>query len=290
MTHKIDPAIRLGELKLKVSSLERSVKFYTDVIGFKVLHQENNRAHLTVDGANTFLVLVEVKDAVIVPPRSASGLYHFAVLLPTRKDLGVILRHLIQNNIEIGQADHLVSEALYISDPDHNGIEIYRDRPREEWEWDDAGHVKMATEPIDWQGILAEGEGEEWSGLPIGTTLGHIHLHVSDLQKSKWFYCDVLGLDIVADWSLMHALFISAGGYHHHIGMNMWAGIGAPLAPSNGTGLSYYTIEVPDWDNLGKTLERLREHGISVDEVDEAWHVKDPSGILVRLVPGKDAA
>lgn len=283
MTHRIHPNIQLGELKLKVSNLQRSLQFYQEVIGFKVLRKQENHAELTADGKQVFLVLEEVKDAVVVPPRSASGLYHFAILLPSRADLGACLRHLIESNIEIGQADHLVSEALYLSDPDHNGIEIYRDRPRESWEWDDAGQVKMATDPIDWQGLLEEGKRKEWTGLPDNTTLGHVHFHVSDLQKSRKFYCDILGFDVVLDWSQMRAMFISAGGYHHHIGLNMWAGIGASRAPENGTGLAYHTVEFPDERNFEATLDRLREEDIPVRDIGGAWEVEDPSGILLRL-------
>src|SRR5690606_14216166 len=129
-----------------------------------------------------------------------------AILLPSRADLGVILKHLVQNGVEIGQADHLVSEALYLSDPDHNGIEIYRDRPREEWRYEDNGDIRMTTDPIDWQGLLQEAEGKAWAGMPAGTKIGHVHFHVSSLDQAKQFYCDLLGFDIVMDASrFMHA-------------------------------------------------------------------------------------
>jgi catechol 2,3-dioxygenase len=132
---------------------------------------------------------------------------------------------------------------------------------------------------------LKEAEGHPWTGLPTGTIMGHIHLHVSDLQKSKAFYCDILGFDIIANMSAaMGALFISAGGYHHHIGLNIWAGIGAPAAPVDGTGLKYYTIVVPDDDELQRILANVRNAGISVIEDNAAWVVKDPSEIEVRLL------
>ncbi|GGG09596.1 VOC family protein [Paenibacillus abyssi] len=282
MTHISD--IELGEVKLKVSNLERSIKFYQEVVGLKMLNQEAKTAELTADGKNALLVLEEIPGAVVVPPRSASGLYHFAILLPTRKDLGLSLRNLIESGIHIGQADHLVSEALYISDPDHNGIEIYRDRPRETWTRDEKGNYNMATDPIDWEGLLEEAKGEAWTGLPAGTTMGHVHVHVSDLQKSKQFYCDVLGFDITANYmSRMGALFISAGGYHHHLGLNIWAGNGAPMPPVNGTGLAYYTIVVPDQEELDNVVGQLRNAGISAEEEAGAWFVKDPSGIQLKL-------
>jgi catechol 2,3-dioxygenase len=275
----------LGEVHLKVSNLERSVKFYQDVVGLRVLTQTAGRAELTVDGVKPLVVLHEISAANIVPRRSAAGLYHFAILLPDRRSLGLSLKNLIESGIHVGQADHLVSEALYIADPDNNGIEIYRDRPRESWKYDAQGNVKMATDPIDWDGLLQEAEGHPWTGMPAGTIIGHIHFHVSDLQKSKEFYCDILGFDIVANMTAaMGALFISAGGYHHHIGLNIWAGIGAPPAPVDGTGLKYYTIIVPGDAELQRILANLQNAGISVTGDGAAWVVKDPSEIELKLI------
>ncbi|NHN33616.1 VOC family protein [Paenibacillus agricola] len=274
----------LGEVHLKVSDLERSLRFYQDVVGLRVLTQAANRAELTVDGIKPLVVLHEISTANIVPRRSAAGLYHFAILLPDRRSLGLSLRNLIDSGIHIGQADHLVSEALYIADPDNNGIEIYRDRPRESWTYDAQGNVKMATDPIDWDGLLKEAEGHPWTGMPVGTIIGHIHFHVSDLQKSKEFYCDILGFDIIANMSAtMGALFISAGGYHHHIGLNVWAGIGAPPAPVDGTGLKYYKVVVPGEQELQRILANLRSGGYAVTEQNATWIVKDPSQIELRL-------
>jgi catechol 2,3-dioxygenase len=278
------PSMQLGEVKLKVSNLERSLAFYQEIVGFKVLKQTANTVELTADGRTPLLILEEIPNAVIVPKRSASGLYHFAILLPARIDLGVSLRKLIESGIHIGQADHLVSEALYISDPDNHGIEIYRDRPRETWNRDAKGNIMMATDPIDWDGLLDEAKDREWAGLPAGTTIGHVHFHVGDLDRSKPFYCDILGFDIAADYrQQMGALFISAGGYHHHIGLNIWAGNGAPAPPANGTGLAYYTIVLPDPEETANMLERLRSSGITVEQQDGSWFVKDPSGILLKL-------
>ncbi|MGN7380546.1 VOC family protein [Paenibacillus sp. SAFN-117] len=282
--YTIHPDIRLGEVKLKVSNLKRSLEFYEQVVGLKILKQTSVTAEMTVDGVHSLLSLEEIPNALVVPPRSASGLYHFAILVPTRKDLGVSLRRLIQSGISIGQADHLVSEALYISDPDHNGIEIYADRPRDVWQRDADGNYRMATDPIDWEGLLKEAESEVWSGLPKGTTIGHVHFHVGDLQQAGAFYCDLLGFEMAADYSrLMRALFISAGGYHHHIGLNVWAGIGASPAPPHGTGLAYYTIMYPDASELETALQRIRDAGVPLEEQEGAWIVSDPFGIRTRL-------
>ncbi|MBD0383522.1 VOC family protein [Paenibacillus sedimenti] len=279
--------IKLGLVKLKVSNLERSIRFYQEVVGLQVLQAGSTLAELTVDGRHPFLELEEIPNAQITARRSAAGLYHFAILLPTRKDLGASLRNLIESGIHIGQADHLVSEALYITDPDNNGIEIYCDRPRDTWRRDAEGNYIMASDPIDWEGLLSEAADMPWSGLPAGTTMGHIHFHVRDLQVSKHFYCDILGFDIAADASAtMRALFISAGGYHHHIGMNLWAGQNAPVTAPNATGLDYYTIVFPNADERRKAIERLQGAGFSPVEQDEAFVVIDPSGIRLKMASG----
>ncbi|MBH5319922.1 VOC family protein [Paenibacillus sp. GSMTC-2017] len=285
MSNKLHPSTRLGEVKLKVSNLDRSLTFYQEVVGLRVLRQDNGMAELTADGETVLLVLEEVPNAFMVPKRSSSGLYHFAILVPTRKDLGLSLRRLLDSGIHIGQADHLVSEALYISDPDGNGIEIYRDRPRADWEYDSQGFVKMASDPIDWDGLLDEAKGSVWQGLSPGTTIGHVHFHVGDLHKAKQFYCDVLGFDVEADlMRQMGALFVGAGRYHHHLGLNLWAGVGAPPVPSNGTGITYFTIVVPNMEELEKTVQGVTQAGYEVEQRTDGWFVKDPSDIWVRLI------
>jgi catechol 2,3-dioxygenase len=287
MKDSIHPNTVLGEVHLKVSNLARSIQFYKEVVGLQVLDQTADSARFTVDGHQVLLAIQEVTGA-IVPRRSSAGLYHFAILVPDRKALGLSLRNLIQSGIHIGQADHLVSEALYIADPDNNGIEIYRDRPRESWKRDAQGNYKMATDPIDWDGLLAEAGDDSWTGLPTGTIIGHIHLHVSDLQQSKAFYIDVLGFTVELNGAAnMGALFIAAGGYHHHIGLNIWAGVGAPLAPAEGTGLAYFTIVVPNQAELQAVIERVSQAGIAVTEANGAWALKDPTGIEIRLVVNK---
>lgn len=283
-THVLHPDIRMGEVKLKVSSLERSIRFYEEVLGFSVFSRSGTSAELGAVGGQTLLLLEEIADAVVVPPNRTAGLYHFAILLPSRRDLGVALRRMVDMGIEIGQADHAVSEALYISDPDQNGIEIYRDRPRDEWTYETNGNVHMVTDPIDWTGLLQEAEGQEWRGLPAETTMGHIHLHVSDLDEARKFYCDQLGFDIMVDGArFMGALFVAAGGYHHHLGLNVWAGRGAPRRPENATGLAYYTVVFPDSDGLQQAVRRLADSDIAVYEEHGATFVEDPSGNLIKL-------
>jgi catechol 2,3-dioxygenase len=282
MSFLIHPDTEIGTVHLKVSNLERSVKFYREVVGFKVLLQVGGTAELTVDGKNRLLILEEIPNAVISPRRTTTGLYHFAILVPTRKDLSLSLRNLLHNEIRVGQGDHLVSEALYINDPDNNGIEIYADRPRNTWKSDGQGGILMASDPIEWQSLLNEAADQIWDGLSLGTKIGHVHLHVADLQKSAQFYCQLLGFDIKAHLE-DSALFISAGGYHHHIGLNTWAGVGAPPPPPNAVGLQYYTIVIPNKTELETILTRLRISGSLVEQHNEGWLVQDPSknGILL---------
>ncbi|WP_433944179.1 VOC family protein [Paenibacillus sp. SN-8-1] len=282
MTAQIHPATNIGVVKLKVSGLERSVAFYQEVVGLKVLNQQGNTAELTVDGIHPLVVLQELDQADVLPRRAGAGLYHFAILLPDRTSLGLSVRNLIQHQIPVGQGDHLVSEALYINDPDNNGIEIYADRPRETWQRDEQGHYVMTTDPVDIDGLLAASEGMEWTGLPVGTRIGHVHFHVSDLKKAEEFYCQVLGFDIVANYG-GSALFVSAGGYHHHIGLNTWAGVGAPPVPENAAGLDYYELILPSLSEVEAVVQRLKESGNELQQKNGEWFAKDPFNIQVKL-------
>ncbi|USB32679.1 VOC family protein [Paenibacillus sp. YPG26] len=283
MTTHIHPAARIGIVKLKVSNLERSVAFYKEVVGLKELNRKGNTAELTVDGVHPLVVLRELDHADVLPRKAGAGLYHFAILLPDRASLGLAVRNLIEHQISVGQGDHLVSEALYINDPDNNGIEIYADRPRETWQRDEQGHYVMSTDQVDIEGLLAASEGLEWAGLPLGTQIGHVHFHVSDLKKAEEFYTQVLGFDIVATYG-QAALFISAGGYHHHIGLNTWAGVGAPPVPENAAGLDYYELVLPDRSELEAVVQRLKNAGAEVQQKQGDWFARDPFNIQVKLV------
>ncbi|MCM3627109.1 VOC family protein [Paenibacillus glycanilyticus] len=285
MSISIHPDTVLGAVKLKISSLAQSLRFYTEVVGLRILEQTDLTAALTADGKTALVLLEQIPDAIAAPERRrTTGLYHYALLLPNRKELGLALKRLIAHRIPLGQADHLVSEALYISDPDNNGIEIYADRPRSEWKRDPNGDYVMATDPIDWEGLLQEaGEEDITKGLPPETIMGHVHLHTVGLPESKAFYNGLLGFDIVGDYAQMRALFVSAGAYHHHIGLNVWAGIGAPAPSPQSTGLDYFTIVYPDSGALSSALERLLASGISVEQQDGTAFVTDPSGVRIKL-------
>jgi catechol 2,3-dioxygenase len=284
VTFTLHPHTELGLVSLKVSQLQRSLQFYQQVIGLRILEETKATASLTADGVNPLLFLEEIPHAVVLPERSTTGLYHFALLLPSRKDLGMTLRHLVQENVNVGQADHLVSEALYLSDVDGNGIEIYRDRPRSEWRRDARGDYVMATDPLDWEGLLQEAGSTSWTGMPAGTKMGHIHLHVKDLESTREFYHHLLGFEIVGDYRPMRALFLAAGGYHHHIGTNIWAGLGAPAPGANATGLAYFTVVLPTEMNHEEYFQRLESHGIPVSVKADGHYVTDPSRNTIRFV------
>lgn len=244
----------IGEVTLGVSNLERSLAFYTEVIGLTMASRDEATAALAPAGGRV-IVRLEQLARPLPRPRRSSGLYHFAILVPGRAALGRSLRRLGEARWPLsGASDHLVSEALYLDDPDGLGIEIYRDRPRETWRMMTDGEVAMATEPLDLDSVLAEpGADRPWQGLESGTVIGHVHLHVPDLDTAEAFYCHQVGFTPMLR-RYPGALFVAAGGYHHHLGLNIWAGRGAPEPPPTAVGLRGFTIEARDL-----TVEQLRD-------------------------------
>jgi catechol 2,3-dioxygenase len=272
----LHPDTGLGLVALTVRDLPGSLEFYTDVMGFQVIEEGRGRVVLGAAGKP----LLELHEDTEAHPfsRSATGLYHFAVLLPTRKDLGRWLLHLAESGYPLGGAsDHLVSEALYLSDPEDNGIEVYRDRQREEWPRVN-GVLQMATDPLDLRALIdeARNEPQPWNGLPEGTKLGHMHLQVADIPKARDFYHGVLGFDIMFDMEKMGALFVSAGGYHHHLGLNTWHSRGRGPGPEGSAGLRYFTVLLPDALSLSEVLGRLESAGIAYKQEQGGIVVGDP--------------
>jgi len=251
MRSMIAPATTVGAVHLTVAELARSLDYYRDAIGLEVLEEGDGEASLGA-GGRELLQLVEEPGAR--PADGYTGLFHFALLVPERADLGAWLGHAVRDRVRLtGASDHFVSEALYLRDPDHHGIEIYVDRPREHWE----GQVeRMGTWPLDLDDLLNAGGEREFAGLPAGTVMGHVHLRVADVADTVGFYRDLVGLDVTAQLG-DQAVFLSAGGYHHHVGANTWESRGAPPAPDGTARLRQFTIVVPDEAERERVLERL---------------------------------
>ena len=268
------PHVYTGEVLLRVTDLDKMTNFYTEIIGFDVLEKDGNQVKLTADGKTPLIVLEQPEQILPKEPRR-TGLYHLALLLPTRADLGKAIKHFSKNNVRLGASDHLVSEALYLSDPDGNGIEIYRDREPEEWTWQN-GFVAMSTDPLDAIGIVEASGNEEWDGLPAGTVMGHVHLHVANLPKTQAFY-EALGFEVVTPYP--QALFMSTGKYHHHIGMNTWNGEGAPRPSKESAGLEAYTLVYPDEETLAAAIKKIEGLGATVRSKAEHFVTEDPAGM-----------
>lgn len=287
----IDPATQVGLAALTVTDLERSVIFYTTLLGFAVMQREPASAVLGVPGT-PLLLLTEDRQAQPWSEEGFTGLYHFAILLPSRADLGRWLGHWLQETSMLpGQGDHLVSEALYLRDPDRHGIEIYRDRPRSEWRYVN-GKPQMGGGPVDIRSVLAaaQEEGKQWEGFPAGTRIGHMHLQVGDLASALRFYHEILGFD-VTEGSLRGALFVSAGGYHHHLGLNIWHSRGAGPAPAGMAGLRFYTLELANAEAREAVVARVRAAGLAATETENSVAIQDPwqNTILLHIGAISDA-
>ncbi|HKV83738.1 MAG TPA: VOC family protein [Ktedonobacterales bacterium] len=280
-TTRLPAATTLGAAHLTVADLPRALAFYRDILGFTAVETATGSVTLSPNGATApILTLTEIAGARPKPPRT-TGLYHVAILLPTRLDLGRTLRRLVESDYPLqGASDHLVSEALYLADPDGNGLEIYRDRPREQWRFS-GDQIAMDSLPLDLRALLREAlaDGQEWAGIAPGTRIGHVHLQVADLDRAISFYRDTLGFDLMARMG-NSAAFLSAGGYHHHIGLNTWGTAGAPQAPADAVGLRSFDILLPDSADFPAVANRV---GAGVTSAG-AFETRDPSGTVARLL------
>jgi catechol 2,3-dioxygenase len=280
--YRLPGSLRLGRVVLQVADLERSLAFYTRIIGLEVGEREENRAELTPRGeAHVLIELRERPGVAPVPPTGRIGLYHFAILLPDRAALGRLVAHLAREGVRVGAADHLVSEALYLQDPDGLGIEVYADRPRSEWRHRDR-QLLMATDPLDLPELARSAGAEPWTGAPAGTRLGHVHLHVGDIHRAAEFYHAALGFDRMV-WSYPGALFLAAGGYHHHLGVNTWAAR-SPAAMEGDARLIEWEILLPTPEDSEAAATSLESRGFAVDRTAVGAVVaRDPWGTTVRL-------
>lgn len=276
---------RLGSVKLQVASLDRSIAWYREVIGTRVLERSGPVARLGAhDALETLIELHEMPGAAPVPPRGRLGLFHVAILLPDRPALGRFASHLADLGERAGASDHGVSEALYLSDPDGLGLEIYRDRPRSEWGRHPDGRLQMGTDPIDLRAVVESAGGADWTGLPAGTTIGHLHLHVGELETGAGFYRDAIGFaPTVTEYP--GALFLAADGYHHHLGTNTWAR-GATPARADEARLLEWSVLVPRTSDLDAAAERLTTRGFSATRESGAVLTADPWGTALRLATG----
>jgi catechol 2,3-dioxygenase len=279
----IPPDTTVGKVRLRVADLDDLTTFYERVTGLEAVERDGGVARLGPAGGEALIELVGAPDAPRAPSYS-TGLFHLAILVPDRTELARSLQRVAGAGWRLtGASDHLVSEALYLQDPEGNGIEIYRDRPREEWRRN-GDELAMATLPLDLESVLGELETREQpaDGMPAGTTMGHVHLQAADIPSVEGFYNGALGLDVMVR-SYPGALFLSAGGYHHHLGLNTWQSQGAPPPPAGALGLDHYELVLPSAEERDNAADRLAQSGADTERKDEGVLATDPSGNRVLL-------
>ena len=285
----LPPYTHIANIHLQVSNLERSLTFYAGMMGFKEIHRGKALADLSASGTDPFLIRLSEKPGARPKPPRTTGLYHIAIRLPDRSSLARLFQRLIDSQVPFqGFSDHKVSEALYLANPDGNGVELYVDRPRSQWpRLDDM--IAMTTDPLDVEDLLhqAEGNTSPWRGIHPETDIGHIHLQVSDLAQTEDFYHGLLGFDVTQRF-YPGALFLSAGGYHHHLGTNIWDSRAAPPPPADAVGLLSFAIRIPDWTTWKALNVRLQESNIPIElqETDSTASllIHDPAQNRVELI------
>jgi catechol 2,3-dioxygenase len=274
---------RLGAVRLAVAEVDRSRRYYEQVLGLRALPAVGDAVPLAAHGEDAPLVeLVETPGAQRADGRPHWGLYHFAILVPDRAALGRFVRHVSDLGVRVGAADHLVSEAFYLTDPDGLGIEVYADRPRDTWQRL-GRELMLATDPVDVPDLLRAAGETPWEGMPPGTVMGHVHLHVGDVATAGVYYGDTLGFDRTT-CRYPGALFLGAGGYHHHVGANTWAGPSATAPRADEARLLSWTMEVPTARDVETIVERLIAAGHRPAPADgDAVEVADPWGTTLRV-------
>jgi catechol 2,3-dioxygenase len=276
--YRLPDETHVGRVRLQVSDLARSTTYYRDVLGLTVTHQEPDSVQLSVPSGPDYLIeLRHERGTRPVPRGGVLGLYHFAILLPSRVALGQFVRHLARRQVQFGAADHLVSEAIYLWDPDGLGIEVYADRPRDSWQTNERELV-MTTDRLDLHALVESAqEAATWATMPANTRMGHMHLSVGDLEMASRFFHSALGFDTTV-WTYPGALFMSAGGYHHHLGTNTWA-LGARVATPSDARLLEWELVVPRAADVAAAADSLQREGYAVRD----GAANDPWGTTLRL-------
>lgn len=281
MTFHQHPTTYTKHVHLNVEDLSRSAIFYENILGLRILDQTPTMVNFTANGQDAILTIEKstAKNNVV---SNAAGLYHMAFLVPSKKELGTIFKHIHSSGYPFsGASDHKVSEALYLNDVEGNGIEIYYDRSPDQWNWQN-GDVEMTVDPLDIESLVASAIDTTWSGMPTGTVMGHIHLRVANLAEAETFYVQGLGFEVANRYGAQ-AMFISSNGYHHHIALNVW-GRPNPIERDDSTlGLKSYSIVYPSEESRQKVVAQLKEIGASVLEKKDFVSAIDPSGIEVQL-------
>ena len=276
-----DSNIFVKDVVLKVENLNRSIEFYKSIMGLKVIKEMEKEAILSADGVHPIVTLIQPENIIPKIPRR-TGLYHIAILLPNRIQLGLFLKNIRDKRYPIvGGSHHGVSEAVYLEDPDDNGIEVYVDTPESTWDINN-DEINMVTEMLDYEDLMESTGNQSWSGAPKDTIIGHIHLHVADLDESNKFY-NALGFDLKLSMK-NSAYFLSTGGYHHHIGLNVWNGKGAAPLPENSVGMKYYTLLFSAEATRAEKIKNIEDLGYSVSEIDNELFTKDPSENVIKLI------
>jgi catechol 2,3-dioxygenase len=280
--YRLPGATRVGAVHLQVSDLDRSLAYYEQVLGLRRHRVAGDMAALGVRNDREPLVTLRTQSGTMPARRGAFGLYHFAILLPARSALGRFAAHLASLGVRPGMADHLVSEALYLWDPDGLGIEVYADRPSQSWRRHDR-ELAMTTDPLDYAGLIAAAGGQRWDEAPSGTRMGHVHLHVGHLDGAEAFYHRALGFDKTV-WSYPGALFMSAGGYHHHVATNVWAS--GPAASNDEARLLEWELVLPSEGDVAAAARSVRAAGLATEAAGHGVKVADPWGTQVRILAG----
>jgi catechol 2,3-dioxygenase len=291
----IHPATRMGHVALTVANLENQVSFYTQVLGFKLHWREGNRAGLGAGGADLLRLIEEPN---LKRYRGSTGLYHFAVLFPNRRELARAIARLYEMKYENYPTDHIMTKTTYLDDPEGNGIELYAESP-EDGTWSLAngeyitrrtdGSLSNGREPLDVKALFENLQQDNSLDQPIPpeTRVGHVHLHVRNIEEAVDFYHGIIGFDVMGIAKAFRMAFVSAGGYHHHLGLNTWQGEGAPPPPADAAGLRYFTIDLLNQEALDQVIARIDAAGIASNQTEDGLLVHDPSenGVILSLRP-----